>query len=1124
MARRASSLTISQVPQLPKVSFRKVDSDVPTRPIGINDAQARSFGYNDTDYFTMPDHYIRHIEPIEAELAHQVEYDMDEQDQEWLDVINAERRKEQMDQVSYETFEIIMDRLEKEWFDLMKRVPKQDTALPSEDSTCAICDDGEGENSNAIVFCDGCNLAVHQDCYGVPYIPEGQWLCRKCTVAPETPVSCILCPNEGGAFKQTTEAKWAHLLCAIWVPEITVGNQVFMEPIDNVRKIPKNRWKLACSLCPNRMGACIQCDNRSCFTAFHVTCARKHNMLMPMKTLPDPDHHDVPAPEPPLRAFCEKHLPHDMKTSAVTQPPEDPETTTPPPTPKSNKSARAYAKTYRLGPPLVPAIVVSRLVDYISRISMRKKPVFLLAVCKYWSLKREARRGAPLLKRLHLEPWTASSISKQQTDEAKQSRLQYLIRIRSDVEKVRMLAELARKREKEKTRQSHIIFSIVDNTLFPHDAPLRSAFEQVSSLDRSHLFEHPVSRAQAPDYDTIVKNPMNWSRIKEKLDLHAYGTVEEFKTDILLVLDNSTLYNKPEHGYHKLAARIKVSSAPILAKLDIISRSQISSASQPADTPSIGDLEQSLEILRILCSPTSLKDSTDLIIEPDPLASLFLQELERRKETPPMPSKALKSTGVGVPKIRIRDRRLRVVHVVHSSQALEMAPEVRGSRMTRSPGTTTEPTGADTEGDDRLDPSSPGQPDHGPAPVFPPSVSPKTVRVAPARTRSARALAAAFEAEANAPPPEVKAAAEREAAEEAATLERAAAAAAAAAADAKAQKRHTLQGKKRSRDVEVEEPEENYRPSPPSGMPQLVEEVDNKQSFKMFNQGWVLPDGSKRNRPSASKRVNASPPRREREPKKPRLSTTASIPQDISTVHNHNVATDHDMVLDSTPGSGPSMELVPSGPVTEQPLGLTIPEGSGEELGGLPPSPPKQIESRTQTEQPIDPDSSDLSELSDLDDDRGENPSSSKPTDASSEREITPAVPVEIGKFLPGGTLVWAKAPSFPFWPAVVFEIDDGRVPLDVQSLYKQTQKNEKNAGEIVYIVQFYDNKQSWGVMKPKQMKLLGEEPEIDQALLSAKFKSPTLKRECHNAYKKALAELDVDAKEAFLGSGNLQS
>jgi hypothetical protein len=73
-----------------------------------------------------------------------------------------------------------MDRLEKEWFDLVcddsssiylgpdlswlqtKNIPKPDLAMPSEDSTCAICDDSEGENTNAIVFCDGCNLAVHQ--------------------------------------------------------------------------------------------------------------------------------------------------------------------------------------------------------------------------------------------------------------------------------------------------------------------------------------------------------------------------------------------------------------------------------------------------------------------------------------------------------------------------------------------------------------------------------------------------------------------------------------------------------------------------------------------------------------------------------------------------------------------------------------------------------------------------------------------------------------------------------------------------------------------------------------------------------------------------------------------------
>ena len=56
--------------------------------------------------------------------------------------------------------------------------------------------------------------------------------------------SCVLCPNEGGAFKQTVQGHWVHLLCAIWVPETRVANDVFMEPITGIDKISKQRWRL----------------------------------------------------------------------------------------------------------------------------------------------------------------------------------------------------------------------------------------------------------------------------------------------------------------------------------------------------------------------------------------------------------------------------------------------------------------------------------------------------------------------------------------------------------------------------------------------------------------------------------------------------------------------------------------------------------------------------------------------------------------------------------------------------------------------------------------------------------------------------------------------------------------
>lgn len=50
-----------------------------------------------------------------------------------------------------------------------------------DDEVCAICSKPDSEPPNEIVFCDACDMAVHQRCYGLAEIPEGDWICRNCS-------------------------------------------------------------------------------------------------------------------------------------------------------------------------------------------------------------------------------------------------------------------------------------------------------------------------------------------------------------------------------------------------------------------------------------------------------------------------------------------------------------------------------------------------------------------------------------------------------------------------------------------------------------------------------------------------------------------------------------------------------------------------------------------------------------------------------------------------------------------------------------------------------------------------------------------------------------------------------
>lgn len=137
-------------------------------------------------------------------------------------------------------------------------------------------------------------------------------------------------------------------------------------------------------------------------------------MLGSMKALAD--HGGGGGSDGMLRGWCEKHVPDDVLNTYAQRHPNS-HIAAQRINAKSNggrkvaavvikktkKSAKAYAKTYLPPPPLVPAVILDSIIDYVGRMPGRKKRELVDKVGKYWSLKREARRGAPLLKRLHLE-------------------------------------------------------------------------------------------------------------------------------------------------------------------------------------------------------------------------------------------------------------------------------------------------------------------------------------------------------------------------------------------------------------------------------------------------------------------------------------------------------------------------------------------------------------------------------------------------------------------------------------------------------------------------------------------------------------------------------------------------
>ncbi|CAJ2506437.1 Uu.00g005670.m01.CDS01 [Anthostomella pinea] len=535
--------------------------------------------------------------PQPANNLTRVEYDMDEQDDMWLESYNAHRKEQGWNPVTREVFEITITKIEKEWHALEKRIPKPNPKPPQthrprsssaaavngepqageeQDSKCAICDDGDCENTNAIVFCDGCDLAVHQECYGVPFIPEGQWLCRKCQLIGRGVPTCIFCPNSDGAFKQTNSSKWAHLLCAMWVPEITLGNHTFMEPVMDVEKVPKSRWKLTCYICNQQMGACIQCGNKACYQAFHVTCARRARLFLRMKN--SSGALDVLDTNTNLKALCDKHCPPEYakendvvratkrakkyykKTMgeriwansqasamaiaashrhAMVEHPSDESQMTGAKLSAvlGDKKGQTAKSIWKLpsGAPVIPQAVFEIVEASSQRFNFLKRKEFISDACRYWTLKREMRRGAALLKRLQLQMESFSSMELTRRDFAAMGpggkarlsrRIEFAKTLLTDLEQLKVMSQGIVERERLKLEAAEMEQEFVDTCYFPIHKLLPPIIEKAIMLDKG-LF-----------HDGLIK-------LQTRIDERFYTTTPSFAHDLCEII-NIGINTEPE--------------------------------------------------------------------------------------------------------------------------------------------------------------------------------------------------------------------------------------------------------------------------------------------------------------------------------------------------------------------------------------------------------------------------------------------------------------------------------------------------------------------------------------------------------------------------------------------------
>lgn len=132
--------------------------------------------------------------------------------------------------------------------------------------------------------------------------------------------------------------------------------------------------------------------------------------------------------------------------------------------------------------------------------------------------------------------------------------------MRSDMSQDKPLSSLAKMEDKVQT---------------PLQEALSQLIRQLQRKDPNAFFSFPVTDLIAPGYSLIIRRPMDFSTMKDKVKKECYQSLQELKTDFKVMCENAMSYNKPDTIYYKAAKKLLHSGLKILSpeRLDSLNQS-----------------------------------------------------------------------------------------------------------------------------------------------------------------------------------------------------------------------------------------------------------------------------------------------------------------------------------------------------------------------------------------------------------------------------------------------------------------------------------------------------------------------------------------------------------------------